>query len=131
MTDITNGETMREEIKAGKRASEESFDFHFHTIDFERLKMGVSVKYLPDVEESSIRGVDVRSGSMAYDLDDILEYCQGGIHRQMRSINVQGRLLDREELSFPVGEDWSRTATKVENHHQLMARCDQKYFCGI
>jgi hypothetical protein len=73
MTDITNWETMREEFNAG-RAGKTNFVFKFHTIVLDRMRMGVSVEYPPDVEERRSRGVDVRSCSMAYGyLDAILK----------------------------------------------------------
>ena len=80
-----------------------------------------------DIEENTIRGVDVRGSSTVYaELDAILENCLDGIHGVMRSVDVKECLLDREELAFPVGEVWPLTASKVERHQRLMARCDQK-----
>ena len=120
-------DTWQEEVNVDNRPGKGQSQFHLSMIVLHRLNDGVPLNCPPDVEENSTRGVDVRGSSTVYaEVDAILEYCLNGTHGVMRSVDVKECLLDREELAFPVGEGWSRIASKIQRHQRLMARCDQK-----
>ena len=119
-------DTWQEEVNVDNRPGKGQSQFHLSMIVLHRLNDGVLLNCPPDVEENSTRGVDVRGSSTVYaELDAILEYCLNGAHGVMRSVDVKVCLLDREELAFPIGEGWSRIASKIQTHQRLMARCDQ------
>lgn len=52
--------------------------------------------------------------AMIKEFDDLVAYCKEGEEGSLRRIDTEGALPDREEIDFPVAQDWSAIAARYE-----------------
>ena len=56
-----------------------------------------------------------RKDAVIRELDDLVSYCKEGEEGSLRRIDTGGGLPDREEIEFPVAQDWSAIPARYEH----------------
>ena len=63
----------------------------------------------------------VRKVAVMKKFDELVRYCNEGEEGDLRRIDTGGALPDREEIEFPVAQDWSAVPTRYERRRETWA----------